>query len=343
MDIMYFEKYITKIIPYIVHKRRQTQMKKTLYKREYISQTACLATAQSMHVKIDNISLCGKCYKNIGSSVFVLDPEMKKYHYACFYETNNNNIVAANDTNPFVNPFASHNDMNPFGDQNDKVSETANPFDNSRNPFAMNVHNNNTPTNQFGNQIDITNPLNATNAFGLNEQKRNTNTLHYTTQFENNDNKTQINPLNDSIQHDNDVNSLNINNLKTKESHDKTVLSPFDAANDVDSDAELPEILGDDDKSENSEEDDLFALEQLAWKPTRTQGKMVGIAVRRDTIIVGTDKRVVVVLRVDCDPQLFVIGKKGDEIYNLFVDSDTNHLIVTMKNGLNFYINLTST
>ena len=63
----------------------------------------------------------------------------------------------------------------------------------------------------------------------------------------------------------------------------------------------------------------------------------------RDTIIVGTDKRVVVLLRVDCDPQLFVVGKKEDLIHNLFVDGDANHLIVTMKNGLNFYINSTST
>eukprot|EP01084_Bolivina_argentea_P152811 266476_1 len=122
------------------------------------------------------------------------------------------------------------------------------------------------------------------------------------------------------------------------------MMNPFDAINDVDSDAELPEILGDDDESEYSEEDDdLFVLEQLAWEPTRTQGKLVSIAVGRDTIIVGTDKRVVILLRVDCDPQLFVVGKKEDLIHNLFVDRDANHLIVTMKNGLNFYINLTST
>eukprot|EP01083_Nonionella_stella_P312595 1118670_1 len=120
-------------------------------------------------------------------------------------------------------------------------------------------------------------------------------------------------------------------------------MNPFGGLND-DSDAELPEILGaDDDESFNSDEDDdLFVLEQLAWEPTRTQGKLVAIAVGRDTIIVGTDKRLVILLRVDRDPQLLVVGKKEDLIHALFVDEEANHLIVTMKNGLNFYINLTS-
>ena len=42
----------------------------------------------------------------------------------------------------------------------------------------------------------------------------------------------------------------------------------------------------------------------------------------RDTIVVGTNKRVVIILKVDSDPKLFVVGKKGDLIHNLFVDID---------------------
>ena len=126
-------------------------------------------------------------------------------------------------------------------------------------------------------------------------------------------------------------------------------MNPFNALDD-DDDAELPDILGgddDDDSEYEEEEDDLFVLEQLAWEPTRTQGKLVAIATGRDTIIVGTNKpskkSVVIVLKVDSDPQVLIVGKNEDLIHNLFVDTDANHLIVTMTNGLNFYINLTST
>ena len=119
-------------------------------------------------------------------------------------------------------------------------------------------------------------------------------------------------------------------------------MNPFGGLDD-DDDADLPDILGaDDDESEYSDDDGIFVLEQLAWEPSRTQGHLVAIAVAQDTIIVGTDKRVLILLKVDVDPQLFVVGKKEDLIHKLFVDNDANHLIVTMKNGQNFYINLTS-
>ena len=53
--------------------------------------------------------------------------------------------------------------------------------------------------------------------------------------------------------------------------------------------------------------------------------------------------QILIVLKVDGDPQVLIVGKNEDLIHNLFVDTDANHLIVSMKNGLNFYINLTST
>ncbi len=87
MDIMHFEKYIKKIVPYIVHKRRTVEIKKNLYKRQYLRQTTHLAKIESIAIKMDYESLCKKCHKHIGSSVFIFEPKhRRKYHYSCFYK-----------------------------------------------------------------------------------------------------------------------------------------------------------------------------------------------------------------------------------------------------------------
>ena len=43
-----------------------------------------LANVNSQFVRMDYQSLCNKCNKNIGSSVFMLDQPHLKYHYSCF-------------------------------------------------------------------------------------------------------------------------------------------------------------------------------------------------------------------------------------------------------------------
>merc|ERR1712232_981143 len=170
MDVMHLQKYINKILPYLVHKRRTTQIKKNLHKRLYLRQQAYLAATKSRVVRMDYASHCSKCGKSIGSSFFILDPKtFRKYHHSCFYKKRapkNPNIITDEhrmvmdeedlDTptivpsyhdhlnNPFgvekstTNPFeALVEETNPFGKirpQRNVLS--TNPFENSTNPFS---------------------------------------------------------------------------------------------------------------------------------------------------------------------------------------------------------------
>eukprot|EP01084_Bolivina_argentea_P270818 460582_1 len=116
---------------------------------------------------------------------------MKKYHYTCFYKTNNNNAVASND-------------MNQFGDQNDNynVSETANPFDSNE---------------QKGN----TNTLHNTTQFENNDDKTQINPLDESNHSIQHDNDT------DSLNINNMKTKESESILFANKSHDKTVLNPF--------------------------------------------------------------------------------------------------------------------
>jgi len=111
MDVMHLQRYIVKIIPYVVHKRRMTQIKKNLHKTQYIRQTSQLAKVKSQYFKMDYSSVCAKCQKPIGSSVFILDPHSfkKKYHYSCFYRkrpAKNNEVI----TNQHMVSMTEHTD-----------------------------------------------------------------------------------------------------------------------------------------------------------------------------------------------------------------------------------------
>lgn len=86
MDVTFLENYIRKIVPYVVHKRRTRQIAKNLQKRLYLRQRTELAQVRSQFIKMDYGSVCTKCGKRIGQSVFILQPRtLKKFHYSCFY------------------------------------------------------------------------------------------------------------------------------------------------------------------------------------------------------------------------------------------------------------------
>jgi len=98
MDVTFLEEYIRKIIPYLVHKRRIKQISKNLQKRVYLRQRTELAKVRSQFIKMDYGSLCAKCNKRIGRSVFILQPHsLRKFHYSCFYrkrQPQNPNLMA---------------------------------------------------------------------------------------------------------------------------------------------------------------------------------------------------------------------------------------------------------
>eukprot|EP01083_Nonionella_stella_P053338 141117_1 len=142
-DVMYFSRYIAKIIPFIVHKRRITKIKKNLHKRQYLRQRINVAKAQSVAVRMDRNSICTKCDKNIGQAVFILDPKThNKFHYSCFYRKRapkNKNIIIS----PFPTTTTNDNDNNPFSTASSSSSvpsKTNNPFQSdlldNTNPFS---------------------------------------------------------------------------------------------------------------------------------------------------------------------------------------------------------------
>lgn len=126
MDVTFLEKYVRKIIPYIVHKRRMKQITKNLHKRQYLRQRTELAKLRSQFVKMDHSSLCAKCRKRIGGSVFILQPRTQsKFHYSCFYKKREPM------THDFQSPVLSHSQLDPFGVNNpfnDASNHSTNPF-----------------------------------------------------------------------------------------------------------------------------------------------------------------------------------------------------------------------
>jgi hypothetical protein len=90
------------------------------------------------------------------------------------------------------------------------------------------------------------------------------------------------------------------------------------------------------------QEEELFVLEQLAWEPSAAQGRMIAIGVAKDTILCATDKRCIIQLKTNGDTRVFLIKDSHQPIHKLFVDAQANHLFVTMKNGLNYYFQLTA-
>lgn len=86
MDVTFLAEYIRRIVPYVVHKRRIKAISKNLQKRVYLRQRTELAKVRSQFIKMDHSSVCAKCHKRIGSSVFILQPRtLHKFHYSCFY------------------------------------------------------------------------------------------------------------------------------------------------------------------------------------------------------------------------------------------------------------------
>merc|ERR1712129_14661 len=189
MDVMHLQKYIEKVLPYLVHKRRTMQIKKNLHKRLYLRQQAYLAATKSRVVRMDATSFCSKCNKRIGSSFFILDPvSFKKFHHSCFYKKRvpkNLNVINVVDEEEedlmeevdtpmnvpsyhdhLNNPFVVESNANPFGslgrieDNSNDVIMNAELLEEETNPFGkVEPQKSANSTNPFQSSMNDTNPF----------------------------------------------------------------------------------------------------------------------------------------------------------------------------------------
>ena len=88
------------------------------------------------------------------------------------------------------------------------------------------------------------------------------------------------------------------------------------------------------------DDEKMFQLERLDWRPSKEQGAVVGLAVGSGLLFIATQNCNIIRWNVETDEfEEIVLSKRADDrIHKVFLDPTGNHGIISMENGQVYYM-----